>query len=87
MIVVVILDRVPASVRGDLSRWMVEPRAGVFVGRVTAQVRDRLWDRVLSRVRDGASLKQLGEGGTILSLLRGSRVSGAAGLLVVSRYG
>lgn len=56
MIVVLILDRVPTSLRGDLSRWLIEPRAGVFVGRVTPQVRDRLWDRVCARVRDGASL-------------------------------
>jgi CRISPR-associated protein Cas2 len=56
VIVVIILDRVPASVRGDLSRWMIEPRAGVFVGHVTAQVRDRLWDRISARVREGASL-------------------------------
>ena len=56
MIVVLILERVPASLRGDLSRWMLEPKAGVFVGRVTAQVRDRLWDRAKARVKDGATL-------------------------------
>lgn len=56
MIVVLILERVPPSLRGDLSRWMLEPQAGVFVGRVTAQVRDRLWERAAARVRDGACL-------------------------------
>lgn len=56
MIVVFILERVPPSLRGDLTRWMLEPKAGVFVGRVTAQVRDRLWDRATARVEDGAAL-------------------------------
>jgi CRISPR-associated protein Cas2 len=54
--IVLILERVPPSLRGDLSRWMFEPRAGVFVGRVTAQVRDRLWERAIHRVRHGACL-------------------------------
>lgn len=43
---VLILERVGASLRGELSRWMLEPKAGVFVGRVSAMVRERLWDRV-----------------------------------------
>ena len=56
MIVVLLLDRVPAGLRGDISRWMVEPRSGVFVGRVSPQVRDRLWDRASQRLGDGAAL-------------------------------
>ena len=33
---VLILERVPATLRGELSRWMIEPRTGVFVGKVSA---------------------------------------------------
>ena len=40
---VMILEKVPVSVRGELTRWLIEPRAGVFVGHVSAMVRDRLW--------------------------------------------
>ena len=43
---VLILERVPVKLRGELSRWMIEPRTGVFVGRISALVRDRLWDHV-----------------------------------------
>ena len=43
---VLILEKVPISVRGELSRWMIEPKAGVFVGSVSAAVRDRLWHKV-----------------------------------------
>jgi CRISPR-associated protein Cas2 len=43
--IVMILEKVPTSLRGELSRWLVEPRTGVFVGHVSAMVRDRLWDK------------------------------------------
>ena len=43
---ILILEKVPVSLRGELSRWMIEPKAGVFVGNVSALVRDRLWQKV-----------------------------------------
>ena len=43
--VVMILEKVPASLRGELTRWLIEPHPGVFVGHVSAMVRDRLWDK------------------------------------------
>jgi CRISPR-associated protein Cas2 len=43
--VVMVLESVPASLRGELTRWLIEPHAGVFVGHVNAMVRDRLWDK------------------------------------------
>ncbi len=39
-----LLERVPRGLRGELSRWMIEPRANVFVGNVSAMVRDKLWE-------------------------------------------
>ena len=43
--IVMILERVPAGLRGELSRWLIEPKTGVFVGHVSAMVRDRLWKK------------------------------------------
>ena len=54
--VIILLERVPVSVRGELTRWMLEPRTGVFVGKVSAMVRDRLWERVCSGMRGGAGM-------------------------------
>ena len=51
--VVMILERVPQGLRGELSRWFLEPKAGVFVGRVSAMVRDKLWEKACKDVRDG----------------------------------
>jgi len=50
--VVIILENVPASVRGELTRWLLELRAGVFVGNVSAMVRDKLWEMVCSKVKN-----------------------------------
>ena len=44
--VVLVLERVPTSLRGELTRWMLEPKAGVFVGTMSAFVREQLWEKV-----------------------------------------
>jgi len=54
--VVLILECVPTGLRGELSRWFLEPKAGVFVGRVSAMVRDRLWDKARSQSGSGGCL-------------------------------
>lgn len=46
MVVVLLVERGPAGLRGELSRYLIEPRAGVFVGNVSAMVRDKLWELV-----------------------------------------
>jgi len=45
--IVLIIERAKLSLRGELTRWLIEPRAGVFVGNVSAMVRDRLWKKVV----------------------------------------
>jgi CRISPR-associated protein Cas2 len=44
--VLIAMRRVKASLRGKLSRWMLEVGTGVFVGSLSARVRDLLWDAV-----------------------------------------
>lgn len=55
-ITVIALERVPPGLRGDLSRWMLQPQTNVFVGAVSAMVRDRLWQRVTDHRATGACL-------------------------------
>jgi CRISPR-associated protein Cas2 len=50
---VLIVERVSPTLRGDLSRWLIEVHAGVFVGRVSEVVREALWDRATNRADDG----------------------------------
>ena len=40
---VMILERVPTALRGELTRWLIEPHTGTFVGHVSALVREKLW--------------------------------------------
>ncbi len=54
--VVMILERVPVGLRGELTRWLLEAKAGVFVGRVSALVRDKLWERACTHVEGGAAM-------------------------------
>jgi CRISPR-associated protein Cas2 len=51
--VVLILERVPPRLRGELTRWLLEPKAGVFVGRISATVRDRLWEKSCGEAEEG----------------------------------
>lgn len=43
--VVMLLEKVPVSVRGDLSRWLIEVKTGLYIGHVSAMVRDKLWEK------------------------------------------
>ena len=52
--VIMILEKVPVSLRGDLSRWMIEPKAGIFLGSMTARIRDELWKKALKDSRAGS---------------------------------
>lgn len=54
--IVLILERVPPGLRGELSRWLLEPKAGVFVGRVSAMVRDRLWEKACGNSAGGGCM-------------------------------
>lgn len=50
---VMTLERVPPSLRGELTRWLLEVQTGVYVGSVSATVRDLLWDKVVQHARTG----------------------------------
>jgi len=54
---VMILENVPPALRGELSRWLIQPKAGIFVGKVSALVRDKLWDLCLERYRATAMIQ------------------------------
>ena len=55
--VVMILETAPVSLRGELTRWLIEPHPGVFVGHVSAMVRDRLWAKCCRATRGGGVLQ------------------------------
>jgi CRISPR-associated protein Cas2 len=55
-VVVFILQRVTPSLRGELTRWLLQPHTGLFVGTVSARVRQRLWERIAKSLKGGAAI-------------------------------
>ncbi|WP_331742932.1 type I-E CRISPR-associated endoribonuclease Cas2e (plasmid) [Streptomyces sp. NBC_00868] len=54
--VVLATTAVPDHLRGALSRWTTEVVPGIFVGSVSARVRDELWTQVTAVVGDGQAV-------------------------------
>lgn len=54
---VMILENVPTSLRGELTRWLIEPKPGIFVGHVSAMVRDRLWEKCIKQRQEGGLIQ------------------------------
>ena len=52
-----ILERCPTSLRGALSRYLIEPKAGVFLGNPSARIRDELWKMAIGKIKDGRVLQ------------------------------
>ena len=52
--VVFLMEKVPTSLRGEITRWMLELRPGVFVGNISAMVREKLWEMICQKLKDGA---------------------------------
>ncbi len=52
MIILTMTD-CPIGLRGDLTKWLLEINPGVFVGQVSARVRNKLWERVTETIKDG----------------------------------
>lgn len=48
--VVIVLENAPARLRGRLSLWLLEIRAGVYVGKVSKRHRERIWARVCGEI-------------------------------------
>jgi CRISPR-associated protein Cas2 len=55
-ITIFIVENVPQSLRGELSRWMIEPKAGIFVGKISATVRFNLWEKMVKNVKNGGCI-------------------------------
>jgi CRISPR-associated protein Cas2 len=52
MIVITLTD-CPMTLRGDLTKWLLEINAGVFVGQVNKRIRGHLWERVIKFAKNG----------------------------------
>jgi CRISPR-associated protein Cas2 len=55
-LMVLAVTAVPPSVRGAISRWLIEAAPGLYVGSVSARVRDELWVAIEDVIGDGAAV-------------------------------
>ena len=54
--VVIVMDNASISLRGQLTRWLLEVKASVFVGNISAMVRIRLWEKVCDEDKIGGAM-------------------------------
>lgn len=50
---VVVTENVPPRLRGRLAVWLLEIRAGVYVGDVSKRIREMIWDQTRTLTETG----------------------------------
>jgi CRISPR-associated protein Cas2 len=53
---IIVVAACPVGLRGHLTRWLLEIAPGVFVGKITARVRERMWERVTDMAKTGRAI-------------------------------
>jgi CRISPR-associated protein Cas2 len=53
---VIATTAIPDHVRGALTRWMIETMPGLYVGTLSARVRQELWTTITHTITDGAAV-------------------------------
>jgi len=53
---VIVVENAPPRLRGRLSLWLAELRAGVYVGVYSARTRERIWGEVLALLGSGSAV-------------------------------
>lgn len=53
VMLVFVVENAPPRLRGRLSLWLAELRAGVYARVCSARVRERIWDEVRQLIGDG----------------------------------
>lgn len=50
---VIVVENAPPRLRGRLAIWLLEVRAGVYVGKVSRRVREMIWHTIEKGIADG----------------------------------
>ena len=50
---VIVTNNAPPSLRGRLAAWLVEVRAGVYIGDYGKRVREMIWQQLEALIDDG----------------------------------
>jgi CRISPR-associated protein Cas2 len=52
-VLVIVVENVPPRLRGRLAIWLLEVRAGVYVGDISRRVWEMIWDTVIKGCGEG----------------------------------
>lgn len=50
---VIVVENAPNRLRGRLALWLLEVRAGVYVGKVSRRIREMIWKNIVAGIEDG----------------------------------
>ena len=50
---VIVVENAPPRLRGRLAVWLLEIRAGVYVGTYSRKIREMIWEQVIGGIEDG----------------------------------
>ena len=50
---VTVVENAPPRLRGRLAIWLLEVRAGVYVGKVSRRVREMIWEQIKKGIISG----------------------------------
>lgn len=50
---VIVVENAPPRLRGRLAVWLLEVRAGVYVGKLSRRAREMVWSHVRQGIEDG----------------------------------
>lgn len=53
---VIVVEGAPPRLRGRLAAWLLEIRAGVYVGDYSIKVRDMIWAQVEAGIDEGSAV-------------------------------
>lgn len=50
---VIVVENAPPRLRGRLAVWLLEIRAGVYVGKVSRRIREMIWNQIGTGIENG----------------------------------
>ena len=53
---VIVVENAPPRLRGRLAVWLLEIRAGVYVGKLGKRIREMIWEQVQTGIEQGNAL-------------------------------
>ena len=54
--VTVVVSNAPPRLRGRLAVWLLEVRAGVYIGKYSKRTREMIWEQVIEMIDEGDAI-------------------------------